>query len=429
MNVIVLLSRVSRQMAVIAVITASFLIDTAAGQTFSVASPVGVSRPGEIVAEFSSATAPNNPQLMAASAIKRLSPSQTLCAVYVSRTGGSNWSEVPAWPDGGLQALYDPWVAIGPDGTIHATGIARTNIGSRVAYTQSRDQGVSWSAARPVTPLVSKFHRRSSDKDCLTVGDDGTIYVAFNQVLTSPLGERGLIVARSTDDGVTWTARDTKAAGFPNGIVTAPGGTVTITFIGGSVPGYGTVTSTDGGDTWAAPVSLGALNLSGGLPLPSIVRDSFGRIVIGDIGGATTPQLEVSIENTDGTLAQQWQLPSPDSNTCSDGRLIQPVVTGGPNRLPAFQVACKVDSTESTAGRMEVWLYPNIDQTSLGPVLVTGFQLPAQPISHDRFAARFQDGGDYWSFTWKAQGWLSMWVDPRSGGGPGRLRAAAVTPN
>jgi hypothetical protein len=429
MNVIVVLSRASRHVAVVAVITASFLMGTVGAQTFSVASPVRVSRTGEIVAEFSSATAPNNPQLMAASAIKRISPSQTLCAVYVSRNGGNSWSEVPAWPGGGLQAIYDPWVAIGPDGTIHATGIARTNIGSRVAYTQSRDQGVSWSAARAVTPLESKFHRRSSDKDCLTVGDDGTIYVAFNQILTSPLGERGLIFARSTDDGLTWTTRDTKAAGFPNGIVTAPGGTVTVTFIGGSVPGYGTVTSTDGGDTWAAPVSLGALNLSGGLPLPSIVRDSFGRIVIGDIGGATTPQLEVAIENTDGTLAQQWQLPLPDSNTCSNGRLIQPVVTDGPNRSPAFQVACKIDSAESTAGRMEVWLYPNIDQPFLGPVPVTGFQLPAQPTSHDQFARRFPDGGDYWSFTWKAQGWLSMLVDPRSGGGPGRLRAAAVTAN
>src|SRR5207248_7319155 len=121
---------------------------------------------------------------------------------------------------------------------------------------------------------------------------------------------------------VTWKTTDTSAAGFPNGIATTPGGSVTVTFVGGSVPGYGTVTSTDGGDTWRAPVSLGALNLSGGLPLPSIVRDSLGRIVIGDIGGATTPQLEVSIENIVGALVQQWELPLPDSNTCSNGRLI-----------------------------------------------------------------------------------------------------------
>jgi hypothetical protein len=142
MKVIVVLSWARRHVAVIALVIGSFLIDTASAQTFSVASPVRVSGPGEIVAEFSSATAPNDSQLMAASAIKRLSPSQTLCGVYVSRNGGNVWSEVPAWPDGGLQALYDPWVAIGPNGTIHATGVARTNIGSRVAYTQSRDQGV-----------------------------------------------------------------------------------------------------------------------------------------------------------------------------------------------------------------------------------------------------------------------------------------------
>src|SRR5438477_13016474 len=108
MNGIVVLFRARKQVAVIAVVAELFLIHTARAQTFSVPSPVRVSRAGEIVAEFFSATAPNNSQLMAASAIKRLSPSQTLCAVYVSRNGGNSWSEVPTWQDGGLQAIYDP---------------------------------------------------------------------------------------------------------------------------------------------------------------------------------------------------------------------------------------------------------------------------------------------------------------------------------
>src|SRR5439155_15727535 len=137
--------------------------------------------------------------------------------------------------------------------------------------------------------------------------------------------------------------------------------TVTVTFVAGSVPGYGTVTSTDGGDTWGAAVPLGELNLTQGLPLPSIVRDYLGRIVIGDVGGTTTPQLEISIENSDGTLQQQFQLPLPDSDTCRNGRILQPVLTAGPSGSPAFQIACKIEPTKTTAGFLEVWVYPSID--------------------------------------------------------------------
>jgi hypothetical protein len=352
----------------------------------------------------------------------------TLCAVYVSRYGGNVWSEVPAWPDTGFQPVFDPWVAIGADDTIHAVGIARTNNGARAVYTQSRDQGFSWSPAQAVTPFEGQFHRRSADKCCLTVGNDGAIYVAFSQVLTSPVGTSELIVAHSTDQGLTWITRDTGAVGLSNGIVSTAGGTVTVTFVAGSVPGYGTITSTDGGDTWGTAVPLGELNLTQGVPLPSIVYDSLGRIVIGDVGGSTTPQLEVSVEGADGNLEQQWQLPLPDSDTCSNGRLIQPALTGGPNRSPAFQIACKVDPTASTEGSLEVWLYPNIDQPALAPVLVESIQLPVQHPPRGFFARRYPDGGDYWSFTWRDAGWLSMWVDPRNAGGPGVLRAAPVEP-
>jgi len=423
-----LLSFIRSRIPLIVIVGALSVTDSSVAQTFSVGPAVDVSRPGDIVAEFFAATAPGNTQLMTASAIKKITPGRSLCAVYVSRDGGSVWSEAPAWPDTGFQPAFDPWVAIGADGTVYATGIARTNMGTRAVYTQSQDEGFSWSPARAVTPLAARSLRFGADKDCLTVSADGTIYVAFSQVLTSPVGAGELVVARSTDGGLNWTPNDTGVNGNPNGIVTAAGGTVTVTFVGGPVPGYGTVTSTDGGDAWQAPVRLGELNLTQGLPLPSIVRDSFGRIVIGDIGGSTVPQLEISIERDDGSVAQQWELPLPASDTCRDGRLIQPALTAGPNGSPAFQVACKVDSTVSTQGRLEVWLYPSIDQPTLGPVLVEGIELPAQHLSQDPFATRFRDGGDYWSFTWRATGWLGMWVDPRSAGGPGVLRAAPVTP-
>src|SRR4051794_19781933 len=204
-----------------ALLSASFLfIPAGFAETFSLGSPV--SPAGQIVAEFSASTAPGNPRLMAASAIQRNGTGAlndiARDAVYVSHNGGTNWSEVPAWPDGGLHPGFDPQVFIDQSGVIHASGIGETEDGARVLYTQSRDQGRSWSPARIVTPFPSSFRYKSADKDNLTVAADGTIYIVFNEILTKPSERRGMIVARSTDAGRTWITRDTHGDGFPNGI-------------------------------------------------------------------------------------------------------------------------------------------------------------------------------------------------------------------
>jgi len=115
-------------------------------------------------------------------------------------------------------------------------------------------------------------------------------------------------------------------------------------------------------------------------------------------------RLEISVENVQGALLEQQDLPLPPSETCSTGRLIQPALTTPPGRPPVFQIGCKVDPTSSTPPRQEVWLFP-----AIGPN-------PTTP-----------KGGDYWELTWTASGWLSMCVDPRTGGGPGTLMAASVT--
>ncbi len=398
-------------------------------ETFSLGSPV--SPAGDILAEFSSSTAPGNPLLMAASAIKRIGSGElndiTTVSVYVSRNGGSTWSEVPAWPAEGLQPQFDPQVFIDDNGVIHASAKGETADGARILYTQSRDQGRSWSPARVVTPFPSSFPLKSEDKDNLTVAADGTIYIVFNEILTQPEDPRGLIVARSTDAGRTWITRDTGGAGFPNGIVTGPGGSVTVTFVAGVLPGYGTVTSTDGGDTWYTAVNLGDINLSQGLQLPSIVRYPRNRVVIANLAGPNKPIIEISVERLNGTLERQWRLPLPQSNACRVGRRIQPALAGSRDRPPAFQFACKIDPTKTTPGEMEVWLYPNVDKQDQEPVLVTRFTLPPG-VPNDTFAEVYPDGGDYWSFTFGPAGWLSMWIDPSLEAGPGQLRAAPVTP-
>jgi hypothetical protein len=407
-------------------ITLSVLTAPLAAVALTLGQSVRISPVGHTVAEFSAATAPGNPQLMVASAMDNDIAGGIRCAVYVSRDGGSSWSEVPAWPSPPLKFAGDPSVAIGADGTIHAACITRTTAGARAIYTQSRDQGVTWSPVSIVTPLPGQFHRQSADKSLLAVDAAGTVYIAFSQVITSPIGTRALVVARSPDNGKTWKTRNTGAdGGFCTGLV-ATATSVTAVFLRSDLS-YATVTSTDGGDTWSAAAVLGEIN---GSNLPSIARDSLGRTVIAAIaGGALAPRLEISIEDDTGALVQQFQLPFPTSSTAQSGRKIQPAITAAPTGLPAVQLACKVDATTSTSGQQEVWLHTSVDQpaTTPLPILVNSTVLPAGMPTHDDFAGRFPDGGDYWSLTWRSDGWQSMWVDPRTGGGPGELFTAPVT--
>ncbi len=403
------------------------LVGAAPNGTTGVGEPVAVSAPDLSVAEFSAATGPSDPSLMVASAIDNDAPGpETHCAVYVSRSGGSKWSEVPAWPTGpNFGPVYDPWVDVGVDGRLHASCIYLTRFGPRVGYVQSEDQGRTWTEPSLVTPLPGSFHRQSADKSALEVASDGTIYACFTQVISPQQLQRTLAVSRSEDQGNTWITQDTGISGFCNGLAATADGVVTVAFLGNGLQ-YGTVASTDDGDTWSPPVMLGEM-WAGSLELPSIVRDGGGRTIVGEVAGPGSPRLEISVEDNAGELIRQYALARPPSSTCDTGRFIQPAVTAPPAGSAAFQVACKIDPTEDLPGRQEVWLYTDISPGSATPpVQVTGFDIPPFDGPPTPFVRRFPDGGDYWELTWKAGGWLSMWIDPRTGGGPGVLMAAPV---
>jgi hypothetical protein len=381
---------------------------------------VAVSAPGEIVGEFLAATSPADPDLMVASTMVGNQGGTTHCAVYVSSDGGRAWREVPAWEGAERAPVGDPWVDISVDGVIHATCIARTRDGSRVLYTQSGDGGNAWSNPRPVTP-ISGASRIHSDKDALTVDGDGTIHVCFTQ-MADLNGPRPVVLSRSTDDGLTWTATDTGVLGLCNGVALAPNGALTVLFITTELQ-IATVTSLDGGDHWLAPVILGQASLDN-FQMPTIISDDIGAVTIAAVVGGPTETLQVWHE-TGGQVDSQWDLDIPDSATCHEGRLIQPALTVAPSSRPVLQIACKLDRTRITAGRQEVWLYAVADVPGATPIPVTGFELPAGNAA-GFFARRFVDGGDYWSLAWTTSGVVSMWVDPREGGGPGVLMSQRV---
>lgn len=173
---------------------------------YSVGQPVRVSPEGHNVGEISIETSPVNPQAMIANTIDNDRPGASLvdqirCAMYQSSDAGTSWSEVPAWPETPqIRSLHDPWVAVSPDGTMHATCIALVPNGSgQVAYIKSTDHGVTWTAPTIITPYSPSW---GADKSVIEVGNDGRLLVCFRQASR-------LVVSQSTDQGATWITRPT----------------------------------------------------------------------------------------------------------------------------------------------------------------------------------------------------------------------------
>jgi hypothetical protein len=136
--------------------------------------------------------------------------------------------------------------------------------------------------------------------------------------------------------------------------------------------------------------------------------------------------VQIWIEAADGHVIGQINLPRPPSDTCGNGRLIQPALVAAPSSQAVLQIACKTEPTSELPGRQEVWLYPHPTDVAGTPIDVTFFDLPVLTSTPTAFARRFPDGGDYWSLTWTDSGVLSMWIDPRTGGGPGTLVSQTV---
>jgi hypothetical protein len=226
-----------------------------------------------------------------------------------------------------------------------------------------------------------------------------------------------------TDNGQTWSTRDTGTSGFCNCIAIAPNGSLSVVFINDLLQ-VATITSLDGGETWLPEVILGEHALTN-FQLPAISLDGNGQVVIAPLV-EDDQQLQLTTEAADGQVTSQINLTKPPSVACADGRLIQPALTAAPSGRAVLQVACKIDPTSELPGRHEVWPYPRPAEGATDPVEVTSFELPVSSTRPTPFARWFPDGGDYWSLTWTDSGVLGMWIDPWTGGGPGTLVSQRV---
>lgn len=161
---------------------------------------------------------PSNPNHLVASANEGFRNDGPI--VFSSFDGGRTWinSVLHGWTyDTGGQGVFsrlftcgDPSVAVAPDGTVYSAGlVCNTNqvaFFSGVVVAASHDGGITWGA--PV--MVSFSNAVLNDKEWITVGPDGTVYVAwarFKLLQRAPYyAQSPIVVSKSTDGGQTWSA-------------------------------------------------------------------------------------------------------------------------------------------------------------------------------------------------------------------------------
>jgi hypothetical protein len=185
----------------------------------------------------------------------------------VSTDGGNTWTVVPL-PDqtvntgGQFLRSSDPWVSIGPDGTVYAVTLPidnpTTGAADGVFATVSHDGGNTW--ANPTLITASESSQSGNDKEAVTADPTkaGYAYAVWDQLN----GGGPALFSRTTDGGTTWSAPQSiydpaNGQTIGNQIVVLPNGTlvdVTLHIDYTGLPDQIVVlTSTNQGSTWSGP--------------------------------------------------------------------------------------------------------------------------------------------------------------------------------
>ena len=190
---------------------------------------------------------------------------------------GSVGSNVNAW---------DPAIAVAPDGTVYSAFMISSGSDWYPVVAASFDHGVSFPQ---VASLLPPDHKNWGDRDFIAVGPDGTVYVTwdYGPERTSvtficatggscafATGDLNVVIQESTDRGATWSPQTHVSPGFPaSGADSAPmaiepNGRIDVLYQGYQITNPTTYTmnpafsyftaSTDHGQSWSAPVRVGA---------------------------------------------------------------------------------------------------------------------------------------------------------------------------
>lgn len=424
--------------------------DRPAPQTGSVSSPVRVNQdllpPGSIAQPETQAEPylhanPENPaNLIAVYQESRFVNGGARALNYsVSFDSGKTWKEgilptLTTAAGGSWEKASDPWIAFGPHNRAYFASLLfnQSTRDNAIGISISTDGGQNW--GRPVEVFHADFD--FNDKEAVTVDTNpnspyfGTVYVAWDinkNFFSGMVTDQQLVVARSTNGGLTWgKPKRLRKKGDNVGVVprVGPDGTVYAVWIGGDTntetPSIFFSKSTNGGVKWSEARALADLRFQ---DVPDIRAGEFIvgfdanskngdlYIVWQDIRWtSTTGQLTFMVSHDKGST---WSPPQRIGNTPDD----TPVFTVSLAVNPKGEVAVSYFTLQNDPERK--FLVDHYICISRNGGL--SFE-PSQRVTSEsldvRFAAQTGDPknryflGDYMGLTGTEAGFQLLWIAP-----------------
>ena len=312
----------------------------------------------------------------------------------------------------------DPWVAIGPDGVAYQIAIAFNgqtfgagSVGAVLA-SRSTDGGRTWSA--PVT-LISDGPTAFNDKDSIAADPTtaGYAYAVWDRLL--PSGRGPTYFSRTVDGGITWEAP--RAIYDPGGtsqtinnqtVVLADGTLVTFfTRLSGPSATLMVIRSTDKGVTWSAPFTVSDVQAIGVRDPDSakLVRDgaNLGAIAAGSGGALVAVWQDARFSgglrdgvalsrSTDGGLT--WSAPVQVNHDASVAAFVPAVTVRSDGTIGVTYYDFRSNTPDPATLPTDYWLARSSDGITWTESRVAGpFDLANAPFAEGLFL------GDYQSLT------------------------------
>jgi len=331
-------------------------------------------------------------------------------AVLVSRSidGGRTWSAAATLIRDGVEPFNDK-ESITADPLVAGHAYAawdrlEQNAHGPAWFSRTTDGGASWEAARPI---YDPGGRNQTLNNQIVVASSGTLYDFFTEFDTgqNDVVTTHLALVRSFDRGVTWSApvrvADSRAVGThdPQNVLRAlrdganlgsfasgPNGLLVAAwqdsrFSGGARDGIAFSRSTDGGNTWSAPLQVNAVpGTQALLPAVSVRPDGVIGVLYYDMRNDTADPATLFVDT--------WLATSSDGVTWSERHVAGPFDL---NTAPVADSGLFIGDYQGLAGTSggfaAFFAHTNADFVNRTDIFAAVFRVTTQAKSTYRAAA------------------------------------------